>query len=132
MARCSNEQVAKMLASGGGAKEEDVELNRKIALLTQDFPNKYCKLVLSDRNRLSKQNALTVCDYILSMKREINPRLTTINTTIQFLSGLSKFAGVAKRFEDMMTTRQYCYPIWIVAASQKIKTHCTSGLQVTI
>ena len=112
MARCSNRQVAKILASGGGvvegrAKEEqDIELNRKIALVTEDFPtaNKYCKLVLSDRNRLSKENALTVCDYMIAMKREINPRLTTISTTIQFLSGLSKFAGVEKRFEDMMTT----------------------------
>ena len=109
MARCSKEQVAKILASGGvvegrAKEEEDVELNRKIALVTEDFPtaNKYCKLVLSDRNRLSKENALTVCDYMLAMKREINPRLTTISTTIQFLSGLSKFAGVEKRFEDMM------------------------------
>ena len=61
MARCSNEQVAKILVSGGvvqgRAKEEDVELNRKIALVTEDFStsNKYCKLVLSDRNRLSKE-----------------------------------------------------------------------------
>jgi hypothetical protein len=100
------------LASGGGvvegrAKEEQYEeLNRKIALVTEDFPtaNKYCKLVLSDRNRLSKENALTVCDYMIAMKREINPRLTTISNTIEFLAGLSKFAGVEKRFEDMMTT----------------------------
>jgi integrase len=111
MARCSNKQVAKILASGrvveGRAKEQDVELNRKIARVTEDFPaaNKYCKLVLSDRNRLSKENALTVCDYMIAMKREINPRLTTIGTTIQFLSELSRFAGVEKRFEDMMTTR---------------------------
>jgi hypothetical protein len=77
MARCSNNQVAKILASGevveGRAKEEEVELNRKIALVTEDFPtaNKYCKLVLRDRNRLSKENALTVCDYMIAMKREI-------------------------------------------------------------
>ena len=76
MARCSNEQVAKILASGrvveGKAKEE-VELNRKITLVTEGFStaNKYCKLVLSDRNRLSKENALTVCDYMIAMKREI-------------------------------------------------------------
>jgi integrase/recombinase XerD len=36
------------------------------------------------------------------MKREINPRINTIRITIQFLSELSKFAGVEKRFEDMM------------------------------
>jgi hypothetical protein len=81
------------LVSGGAvegrAKEEDVDLIRKIALVTEGFPtaNRYCKLVLSDRNRLSKENALTVCDYILAMKREINPRLTTISTTMEFLSG---------------------------------------------
>jgi hypothetical protein len=94
MARCSNEQVAKILTSGGvvegRAKEEDIELNRKIALVTEGFStaNKYCKLTLRDRNRLSNENALTVCDYIIAMKREINPRLTTISTTIQFLSAI--------------------------------------------
>src|SRR5207248_10870337 len=104
MARCSNKQVAKILASGGvvegrAKEEQDVELNRKIALVTEGFSttNKYCELILRDRNRLSKESALTVCDYMLAMKREINPRLTTISTTIQFLSGLSKFAGVEKR-----------------------------------
>jgi hypothetical protein len=76
MARCSNEQVAKILASGGvvqgrAKEEEEGELNRKIALATEGFStaNKYCKLVLSDRNRLSKENALTICDYIIAMKR---------------------------------------------------------------
>ena len=112
MARCSNKQVAKILASGGvvqgrAKEEQDVELNRKITLVTEGFSttNKYCELSLRDRNRLSKENALTVCDYMFAMKREINPRLTTISTTTEFLSGLSKFAGVEKRFEDMMTTR---------------------------
>ena len=57
MARCSNKQVAKILASGGvvqgRAKEEDVELNRKIALVTEGFSttNKYCKLLLSSLRR---------------------------------------------------------------------------------
>jgi hypothetical protein len=67
MAGCSNKHVAKILASGGvvegrAKEEQDVELNRKIALVTEGFStaNKYCKLVLSDRNRLSKENASTV------------------------------------------------------------------------
>jgi hypothetical protein len=67
MAGCSNKQVAKILASGGvvegrAKEEQDIELNRKIALVTEGFStaNKYCKLVLSDRNRLSKENASTV------------------------------------------------------------------------
>ena len=64
--------------------------------MTEGFSTakKYCKLVLRDRNRLSKENVLIICDHMIAMKREINPRLTTISTAIQFLSGLSKVAGV--------------------------------------
>ena len=58
MARCSNEQVAKILANEvleGRATEEgeDIELNRKIALVTEGFSttNKYCKLLLSSLRR---------------------------------------------------------------------------------
>jgi hypothetical protein len=52
------------------------------------------------QDRLSKENALTICDYIIAMKREINPRINTIRSTIQFLSELSKAAGIEKKFED--------------------------------
>jgi hypothetical protein len=27
-----------------------------------------CELILKDRNRLSKENALTICEYIIAMK----------------------------------------------------------------
>ena len=60
MARCSNEQVAKILVSGGvvqgRAKDEDIELTRKIALVTEGFSTsyKYCKLVLIERDYLRK------------------------------------------------------------------------------
>ena len=39
------------------------------------------------------------------MKREINPRLNTIPTTIQFIFELSKSVGLAKKFNDM--TQEY-------------------------
>jgi hypothetical protein len=35
------------------------------------------------------------------MKREINPRLNTIMTTIQYLSELCRSLDIGKRFEDM-------------------------------
>lgn len=35
------------------------------------------------------------------MKREINPRLSYIKYTIEFLAELSKSVGIEKRFEDM-------------------------------
>ena len=44
---------------------------------------------------------MTISEYIIAMKREINPRLNTIRTIIQFLSELSKTVGIEKRFQDM-------------------------------
>ena len=86
----------------GNQKEEQEVLDRKIATATEGFTtNRFCELVLRDRNRLSKEIVLTICDYIIAMKREINPRLNTIRSTIQFLSELSKAAGIEKKFVDM-------------------------------
>jgi hypothetical protein len=71
-----------------------VLLERKIAFATEGFTTqKFCELILRDRRRLSKENALTICDYVLSMKREINPRLSYKKYTIQFLSELSRAVG---------------------------------------
>jgi integrase/recombinase XerD len=108
----SNKQVATKISSlPSHNNEKDCspaatapveELDRKITLSTEGFTtNKFCELVLRDRSRLSKQNALIACNYIIEMKREINPRLNTIRTTIQFLTELSKSVGIEKRFEDM-------------------------------
>jgi hypothetical protein len=80
----------------------DIELNRKITIATEGFTtHKFCELVLKDRSRLSKENALTVCDYVIVMKREINPRLSYKRYTIQVLSELSKAVGIQKKFIDM-------------------------------
>jgi hypothetical protein len=77
-------------------------LERKITIATEGFTtDKFCKLVLRDRNRLSDENALTVCDYIVAMKREINPRLSYKRSIIQFLAELSKAVGIQKKFIDM-------------------------------
>jgi len=101
MSRRSNKSVIKILSASSHNKD-DIELDRKITLAIEGFTTaKFCELVLRDRNRLSKENALTVSNYIIAMKREINPRLTTIRTTIQFLSELSKTLGIAKKFNDM-------------------------------
>jgi hypothetical protein len=40
--------------------------------------------MLKDRSRISKKNALTICDYVIAMKREINPRLSYKKTTYRF------------------------------------------------
>jgi integrase/recombinase XerD len=44
---------------------------------------------------------LTISDYIIAMKREVNPRFTYKRYTIQILSELSKAVGIEKKFIDM-------------------------------
>ena len=112
MARRSNKSVQEILGQQQsqptgefitlvGVSYDDKELDRKITLVTEGFTTtKYRELILRDRTRLSKKNTLTACDYIIDMKREINPSLNTIRTTIQFFSGLCKCVK-NKRFEEM-------------------------------
>ena len=40
------------------------------------------------------------------MKREVNPRLSYIKYTVQFLYELSKTVGIDKKFNDMMATNE--------------------------
>jgi integrase len=101
MVRHSNKAVEAILAASKN-EEKDAVLDRKITLATEGFTTaKFCELVLRDRSRLSKENALTISEYIIAMKREVNPRLSYIKYTIQFLSELSKSVGIEKRYEDM-------------------------------
>jgi integrase/recombinase XerD len=88
----------------------DIILERKITLATEGFTTrKFCELILKDRNRLSKENALTICEYVIAMKREINVRLTYKRYTIQILSELSKAVGIEKKFIDMTRDDVLCY-----------------------
>jgi hypothetical protein len=104
MARRSNKSIAEIL-SPTSVNENDKHsalLDRKITLATEGFTTcKFCELVLRDRNRLSVENALTICDYIIAMKREVNSSLTYKRYTIQILSELSKAVEIDKKFIDM-------------------------------
>src|SRR5215831_11684803 len=79
-------------------RESDL-LEKKIILATESFTTKFSESTL--RDKLSKENALAVADYIIAMKREINSRLIYIKSTIQFLSELSRVIGIEKHFVDM-------------------------------
>src|SRR5947199_216128 len=83
MARRSNESIAEILRSrspsqtvlASGRTDDDLLLDRKIGIATEGFTtSKSCELILRDRNRMSKENALTLSDYIIAMKREINQK----------------------------------------------------------
>jgi hypothetical protein len=115
MVRRSNKSIAEILTpSISSPAVDDILLEGKISLATEGFTtDRFCKLILRDRNRSSKENALTICEYIIAMKREVNPRLSYKRYTIQFLSELSRTAGIEKKFID--------------PASQKMRTHCISG-----
>jgi hypothetical protein len=91
MVRRSNKSISEILSSTKvpltprDDNHDDLSsLERKITLATEGFTtHKFCELVLKDRNRLSKENALTICNYVIAMKREINVRLTR-NTLSKF------------------------------------------------
>jgi integrase len=101
MAKSSNKQLTEIILASRH-KDNDAELDRKITLAIEGFTTtKSPELILRDRSRLSKENALTVSNYIIAMKREINPRLSYIDHTIEFLSVLSISVGIEKRFKDM-------------------------------
>ena len=73
---------------------------RRITLATEGFTRKFSVDLLKDRTKLSKENSWTISEYIIAMKREINPRLSYIGTTIQVLSEISKLKGIGKKFID--------------------------------
>ena len=97
MPRRSNKSISEILQKSNGLPLDDKHmdlLERKITIATEGFiTNKFCKLVLRDRNRLSDENALTICDYVIAMKREINPRLS-------YKRSISDFVRVIKSRRD--------------------------------
>ncbi|HXX97315.1 MAG TPA: hypothetical protein VEL11_09395 [Candidatus Bathyarchaeia archaeon] len=78
-------------------------LEKKIIIATDGIMTKFSESTL--RDKLSKENALAVADYIIAMKREINPRLNYIKSTIQFLSEISRAIGVEKHFVETRLTK---------------------------
>ncbi len=93
--------IANAISTRESAVINDDVLEKRITLATECFTGKLPELILKDRSRLSKENAMTVCDYIIVMKREINPRYNYVRYTIQFLSELSRAVGLDKKFIDM-------------------------------
>ena len=118
MARGSNKSVAEIESQKTNVSPLDRNdngkhlalLERKITIATEGFTtDRFCELVLRDRNRLSDENALTICEYVMAMKREINPRLSYKRSIIQILSELSRAVGMQKKFIDMTRDDILCY-----------------------
>jgi integrase len=113
MPRHSNSSITKLLRSQMPlelSSGDSFSLQQRITIATEGFTtSKLCELILMDRNRLSKENALTVSEYIIAMKREINPRLNYKKLTIQILAELSRTVGIAKKYIHMTRDDILCY-----------------------
>jgi hypothetical protein len=102
MARRSKKSITELLLAQGSSKNDNELLEEKINTVAEGFATTmFCELILRDKNRLSRENALTVSDYIIAMKREVNPRLNYKKSTMQIIAELSKTIGIAKKFIDM-------------------------------
>jgi hypothetical protein len=104
--------------------EELEDLDRKIAIATEGFTtDRLCELVLRNRDKLSAENALTICEYIIAMKREVNPRLRYKRNTVQFLSELSRTVGVRAAAIDLTVDKfglpDFMYQQKVVSDSDK-------------
>jgi hypothetical protein len=112
------------MAEAATCRSELDLLEKKIILATDGFTTKFSESTLRDRRKLSHENALVVADYIVAMKREVNPRLNYIKYTIQFLSDLSKVIGIGKNFIDMTRDDILSY---LDRCRRKTKIPCTNG-----
>ncbi|MGA8911635.1 MAG: hypothetical protein WB443_02120 [Nitrososphaeraceae archaeon] len=98
-ARLSSKSTAEILGpvvASASSKDNDLSLlERGINLAGGGFNTvKFCELILMDGNRLSEEAASTICERVIAMKMEVNPRLNYEKSTIQFLSELSKIIGL--------------------------------------
>ena len=76
----------------------------------------------------SKENALTICDYISSIKSEINPSDHYRKSTILLLCNLSIFFKNAKPFKEI--TREDLL-LFLVIVNPRVPIRCINGLEHT-
>jgi integrase/recombinase XerD len=100
----SHKSIAEILAHPllQSSSNNNELLEKKINAAAEDFgTTRFCELILRDGNRLSRENALTVSEYIIAMRREINPRINYKRSTLQIIAELSKTIGIERKFIDM-------------------------------
>src|SRR5918994_2564321 len=78
----------------------DKDLDIKISLALETITTDFYRSLLIDKMKMSRENALTLAEYLIAMKSEINPRPSYIRNNLQFLSELTRFVGIKKKFED--------------------------------
>jgi integrase len=79
--------------------DENIIIKTKIENATEGLSN--CFNYLSNKVLPGKENALTICDYVSSIKSEINPSDHYRKNTIILLCNLSMFFKNAKPFKEI-------------------------------
>ena len=74
--------------------------DRKIDLLTEGLQPFYRKML---KEKLSNENTLTVCDYIIANKRENNVGIHNVKLKIQTLVNFSEFIGINRTLSKEST-----------------------------
>src|SRR5437868_268018 len=70
-------------------------LEEKISLLTQNLMPFYRRM-LKDNDKISRENANTICDYLMANRRENNVGAHIIKLKIQTLVNFSQYIGTGK------------------------------------
>jgi integrase len=82
-------------------------LEEKISLLTQNLMPFYRKM-LENNDKISRENANTICDYLMANRRENNVGVHIIKLKIQTLVNFSQYIGTGKllsKESDYITKR---------------------------
>lgn len=64
-----NKPIAEILTPPLAAAASHKDHLRGKSLSTEGFTTKFCEPILRDGSMLSKGDALTICEYIIAMKR---------------------------------------------------------------
>ena len=84
-----------------GIAIDDSQIKRKIENAVEGLPSQCFNYLCVKISPISQENAVTICDYMSSLKSEINPSSGYRKNTIILLSTFSIFFKNAKMFKDI-------------------------------
>ena len=85
-------------SSNDNDNDDDILYERKMQYMTDGLPKHF---LASLQRQKSKQNALTIADYLQAMNKEMNPPASSIQAQIQTLCYLSSYHNSQILFSDM-------------------------------
>jgi|SRR5215212_8627790 len=85
-------------SSNDDDNDDDILYERKMQYMTDGLPKHF---LASLQRQKSKQNALTIADYLQAMNKEMNPPASSIQAQIQTLCYLSSYHNSQILFSDM-------------------------------